>query len=107
MRPAAANGAVVDAWGRVLDMGASVTSLAAPAEIAVEALEDLRRAPLELGERDGAEGWTDVVADQAVIRCASAHADLVLAEPEVEEVTEAGLGPSRLHCVGLGEEADS
>ena len=92
---------------KLLHNFALLRSLAAPAEISVEALEDLRRAPLELGQRDGAECRTDVVADQAFVRGASADADVVLAEPEVEEVTEAGLGPSRLHRVGFGEEADS
>jgi hypothetical protein len=64
--------------GPVVDVGASVTSLVAPAEPSIEALEDFRRAALELGEWDGAERWTDVVADQAVVRGPSTHADLVL-----------------------------
>jgi hypothetical protein len=107
MRPTSLYGAVVDTRDSVVDVGASVTSLIAPAEVSVEALEDLRGAPLKLGQGDRAESWADVVADQAVICRASADADLVLAEPEVEQVTEAGLGPCRLHRVGLGEEADS
>jgi hypothetical protein len=79
----------------VVDAGAPVAPLAAPAKVSVEMLEDLGRAPLELGERDGAERWTDVVADQAVVRGASAHADVVLGKPAVEEVAEGRLGPRR------------
>jgi hypothetical protein len=45
-----------------------------------------------------------VIADQAVVRGASAHADLVLGEPAVEEIAEVGLGSRGLEGVGLGQQ---
>jgi hypothetical protein len=85
-------------------MRASVTPLAAPAEVPVEALEDLGCAPLELRQRDRAERRTDVISDQAVVRGMSADADLVLGEPAVEEIAEVGLGSRSLEGVGLGQQ---